>query len=99
VFLSNTTAKPFITGDQPIINLLDPRVTDDIEFYYPLSPTLAMIFSKDREKFPTPSRNATELEIEHYNHSIYERSEDQLYASDEAYLRALVLIDKHLFSP
>lgn len=99
VFISNTTAKPFITGDQPVVNLLDPHATEDIELYYPLSPILAMILSKDHNKFPMPSRNATELEIEYYNHKIYETSEDQLYASDEAYLRALVSVDKYLFSP
>ena len=97
IFLLNTTATPFITGDQPVINLLDPHKTDDLELYYPLSPTLGMILSKDHQKIPTQSRNVTELEAEHYNHSIYERSEDQLYASDEAYLRALVSIEKHLF--
>lgn len=98
VFLQNATATPFITGDQPIINLLDPHGTNDLELFYPLSPLLAMILSKDNNKFPTQNRHMTELEIEHYNHAIYERSEDQLYASEKAYLQALVSIDKHLFS-
>jgi len=61
--------------------------------------SLAMILSKDQQKFPIHSRNVGELKIEHYNHLVYEESEDQLYASDEAYLQALVSIDKHLGSP
>jgi hypothetical protein len=74
VFLQNTTATPFITGDQPIINLLDPHGTNDLELFYPLSPLLAMILSKDNTKFPTQSRHMTDLEIEHYNNAIHERS-------------------------
>ncbi len=96
VFLPNATTTPFITGDQPIINLLDPHATDDLEFYYPLAPALAMVLSKDQKKWPTQRHNVSSLEVERYNHLIYEISEDQLYANDEAYLRALVSIDKHL---
>lgn len=96
VFLPNATTIPFITGDQPIINLLDPHATDDLELYYPLAPTLAMMLSKDQSKWLTQGRNVSSLEVERYNHLIYEISEDQLYTNDEAYLRALVSIDKHL---
>jgi hypothetical protein len=94
--MPNATTTPFITGDQPIINLLDPHATDDLEFYYPLAPALAMVLSKDQKKWPTQRHNVSSLEVERYNHLIYEISEDQLYANDEAYLRALVSIDKHL---
>ncbi len=96
-FLLNATAKPFITGDQPVINLLDPRVTNDLELFYPLAPDLAMILSKDHQKFITQSRKVTEIEVEFYNHSIYEWSEDQLYSNDKTYLEALVTVDKHFF--
>jgi Protein of unknown function (DUF4238) len=96
VFLPNATTIPFITGDQPIINLLDPHATDDLELYYPLAPALAMILSKDQKKWLTQRHSVSLLEIERYNHLIYEISEDQLYANDEAYLRSLVSLDKHL---
>lgn len=96
VFLLNTTTIPFITGDQPIINLLDPHATDDLELYYPLAPALAIVLSKDQKKWLTQRYNVSSLEVERYNHLIYEIAEDQLYTNDEAYLRALVSIDKHL---
>ena len=42
VFLKNDTSIPFIAGDQPVLNMLDAKATDDVELYYPLSPRLAM---------------------------------------------------------
>lgn len=95
-FLINGTKTPFITGDQPIINLLDPNTTDDLELYYPLSPALSVILCKDAEKFPNQNRRVSELEVERYNHAIFEHSEDQLYGNDEVYLRQLAEIEKHL---
>ena len=98
IFLINQTPTPFITGDQPVISLLDPLKTDDLELYYPLSPALGIVLSKDTEKFSNQSRNVTELEVERYNHAIYERSEDQIYSGDKVYLQQLVSIEKHLFA-
>jgi hypothetical protein len=46
VFLKNETAVPFITGDQPVLNMLDPATTNDLELYYPLSSTLAIMLTK-----------------------------------------------------
>lgn len=99
VFLKNETAVPFVTGDQPVINTLDPKTTDDVALYYPLSPALAIILTKDIVRFPDQKRRVTSLEVEAYNHAIYSMSEDQVYANDEAYLRSLVAIGKHLIRP
>jgi hypothetical protein len=98
VFLKNETAMPFITGDQPVINILDPKTTDDVALYYPLSPKLAIVLTKDAMKFPNRTRRVTPLEVEVYNHAIYSTSEDQVYSGDEAYLRSLVAIGKNLIS-
>ena len=32
VLLENQTKISFITGDQPVVNMLDPRTTNDINF-------------------------------------------------------------------
>jgi hypothetical protein len=98
VFLKNETAVPFITGDQPVINTLDPKKTDAVALYYPLSPMLAMVLAKNTVKFPDRTRRVTSLEVEAYNHAIYSMSEDQVYSNDEAYLGSLVAIGKHLIS-
>lgn len=97
VFLKNNSSVPIITGDQPVINILGSG-GNDVEFYYPLSPDIAMILTKDNEKFPTESRAVSLLEVERYNYAIYDGSEDQIYSNSEAYLRELVSIDKNILS-
>jgi len=98
VFLKNHTPIPFIAGDQPVLNMLDPKATEDVELYYPLSPRLAVILTKDTAKFPDRERSVTLFEVERYNYAIYSESEDQIYSNDEAYLRSLVLMGKHVLA-
>lgn len=97
-FLRNETAVPFITGDQPVLNMLDPKKTDDLALYYPLSPRLAMLLTKDAVKLPNKIRSISQLEVESYNYAIYSKSEDQVYSDDVTYLRSLVAMGKHLLS-
>jgi len=98
VFLRNGTAIPFIAGDQPVINMLDPHATNDLELYYPLAPRLAMVLTNDAVKFSDRTRNVISFEVEHYNYAVYGRSEDQIYSNDESYLRSLVSIRKDLLA-
>jgi hypothetical protein len=96
IFLRNATAIPFIAGDQPVINMLNLEVTNDLELYYPLSPRLAMVFTKDAVKFPDRIRSVTSFEVERYNYAIYSKSDDQIYSNDAIYLRSLVSMGKDL---
>ncbi len=96
VFLKNETSSPFIAGDQPVLNMLDPKATNDLELYYPLSPRLAMVLTKDVARFPDRERNVTLFEVERYNYAVYGNSEDQIYSSDEDYLRQLVATKKNV---
>ena len=96
VFLKNATAIPFVAGDQPVINMLDPSATDDLELYYPLSPRLAMVLTKDVGKFPDRTRNVTSFEVERHNYAIYSKSEDQIYSNDQSYLSDLVRVNKNV---
>lgn len=98
VFLGNVTAIPFIAGDQPVINMLDPKATDDLELYYPLAPRLAMVLTKEAVNFPDRTRNVTRFEVERYNYAIYSRSDDQVYSNDQSYLRSLVRIRKDVLA-
>ncbi len=50
--LNNTSEVPLITGDQPVINTHavyhpEDEMVDKCEFYYPLSPTKALIVTED----------------------------------------------------
>lgn len=53
VMLENETDVPFITGDQPVINLLSPGSGEPprlLAFYYPVSPQLAVILDEVNER-------------------------------------------------
>lgn len=98
IFLTNDTPIPFVTGDQPVLNTLDPEVSDKIELYYPLSPNLAVIVTKDAARFPDRERGVTTFEVERYNYAIYSNSEDQIYSNDATYLGCLVATGKHILA-
>ena len=53
VFVENKTDRGFIAGDQPIVNLLatqDDVPPEELAFYYPLAPDLAIIVSREDYK-------------------------------------------------
>jgi Protein of unknown function (DUF4238) len=98
VFLKNAMSIPFVAGDQPVVNMLDPRATDDLELYYPLSPRLALVLTKDAIASPGRTRNVTAFEVERYNYAIYSASEDQIYSNHASYLRSLVSMPKEVLA-
>ena len=54
VFLANDTELGFITGDQPIVNLItsdDESPPDDLVLYYPISPNLAVLIAPKKYRF------------------------------------------------
>lgn len=98
VFLHNHTCNPFITGDQPVVNMLDPRETNDVALYYPLLPRLALVLTKDTVKFPVRERELSLFEVERYNYAIYRNSEDQIYSNDKVYMGGLVTMGKDVLA-
>lgn len=87
ILLKNETQLPFITGDQPVININDDRdprgIPSEIEFYYPLSPKSAMWFVLT-SKAPKPrTLDLTEEEVRSYNARIANNHHEQLYANEE----------------
>lgn len=90
IFLKNTTGIPLITGDQPVLNLLDPTDTADIELYYPVSPETAILLSCDENKTANKIRNITDMEVTSYNFMIFNKAADQVYSSDADYLDSFV---------
>lgn len=92
VLLDNSTQTPLITGDQPIINTHareDGTPPDRLEFYYPLSPTHAMLLTDNLEAFPRKRVCMTPGDVEKYNRLIFEMSHEQVFSNSNAYLEAL----------
>ena len=85
VMIDSRTDKPFITGDQPVINLLGLS-HPEVELFYPLTLKRAMILSASRERYSSSQKNAGLLEVEGYNFQMYQKSDTQLYGSDKDYL-------------
>lgn len=95
VFLRNETGCPFITGDQPIANMLGLNDEQErLEFYYPLNPTLAILFTPRGELFPAREKLAELSEVEAYNLKIYEISSTQIFGNDRDYLRSFSTVPK-----
>lgn len=96
VFLENESGIPFIAGDQPIFNVLDPFKTDDVELYYPLSPRLALLLTREQDEVDRSKRSLGAMAVETYNHLLYRASHDQIYGNDKDYLEALAAMPKDI---
>ncbi len=76
----------FITGDQPAINIHSPspndkKEVDDLEFYYPLSPDIAVILNfPDHQEWP---KNLSKQQTMELNKKIYQAAHLQVYATDD----------------
>lgn len=93
VLLRNKSDVPFITGDQPVINLLSVDV-EEVDLYYPLKPDLAMIFTADRTRYSGDTADVGPISVEGYNYRIYAKSDSQIYGNDPAYLASLASLPK-----
>lgn len=88
VFFRTSGQLPFITGAQPIVNTHRPSgtitVPEDIEFYYPLTPNLAMLYTK-KSDVENEAQIATDDDgVDRYNRMIIEASPDYFFGSDKA---------------
>jgi hypothetical protein len=90
VILKNDSNIPFITGDQPTINLNAASVAD-MKLYYPVTPQTALMLTVESSDI---DRSISRFEAEHLNHSIYRWSDDQIYGLEMPYLVALGALDK-----
>lgn len=86
VLLKNKSVKEFITGDQPVINTYATSVSnltppDKLEFYYPVSPSLAILIT-EKENHKESNRLAlNEKDVVSYNKLIVKNCHDQIYAT------------------
>tara|TARA_R110001592_G_scaffold16881_12_gene71705 strand:+ start:25165 stop:26112 length:948 start_codon:yes stop_codon:yes gene_type:complete len=83
VFESNSDY-PFITGDQPILNLGNPETEEEIWMYYPLSPYRCLILQpKNNRKYTNLSSN----DVLVLNTKIYNDALEQVYSHDKIFLK------------
>jgi Protein of unknown function (DUF4238) len=93
VVLDNDTEVPFITSDQPIINMqTDGKnfdVPEKMELYYPLSPTQAMLYLE--KSTPTGKfNNQVSIDDAHrYNQMMLDHSSLRVFSNSEEYLTFL----------
>ena len=87
-FLKKASHVPFVTSDQPVINL-NTHHDKSLRLYYPLTPELAVIFYKDAEATEKIIQACSSIEAEHLNEQMALKSVDQIYASDREYLLTL----------
>jgi hypothetical protein len=81
--LRNNTATPFITGDQPVINVHATAVAPgepvkDLDLYYPISPSLAVLVALA----PPDDSDLTEVDVVRYNALMAHHAHEQLYAAN-----------------
>lgn len=90
VLLRNQTSMPFITGDQPVVNLLS--VSDEppaeLAFYYPLSPRLAFFINEVDGDLSLSSDGLTVDQVCGLNAKILEASHSQVFGCSEDALRS-----------
>jgi hypothetical protein len=93
VLLDNATQIPFVTADQPVINLSanpkDFKAPEKFELYYPLSPTKAMMLV-ELESAHLPRADSVSAEQAHiYNLHMAAHSYMQVYANSRTELEAI----------
>lgn len=90
VLLDNPTDTPFVTADQPIINLhasFDRNRIEKLEFFYPLSPRRAMLLleaSNSRGGSPLSA-----ISVDSYNILMAQNSYEQVFSNSEEYLNSI----------
>ena len=85
VLLDRQGSKEFITGDQPVINtfaigLPMDQAPSELEFYYPVSPELAILIT---DRSPNDARSLSDHEVDHFNRMIVDQSETHIYGASE----------------
>lgn len=86
--LENNTDIPFITCDQPLINIKSNptnfEVPSELELYYPQTPQIALMFSmNDTISF---SKNVSKDEVKALNDLMVSSSQEQIYANEKSVL-------------
>lgn len=89
--LKNVSEIPFITGDQPAINihasLIKHVETTNLALYYPLSPTVSLLITKEQ----LCNTNCSIERVKEYNDMVESQSLELIFADDEFALHPYIL--------
>lgn len=87
--IKNTTETAFITGDQPVINTKAnfSGETSELELYYPLSPSIALLVTKEKNL----NIECSIEKIKEYNDMIERQSLALIFANDESDLQKYIV--------
>jgi hypothetical protein len=88
--IDNDTGTPFITGDQPIINIQavhTGKPPEKLEFFYPLSPKRAMFMVESTSTRDDFAMSA--ISVNNYNMMIVKNSWEQVYSDSSEYLDSI----------
>lgn len=92
--IKNKTDVPFITGDQPAVNLYGGNGTlpppDKLAIYYPISPRLGLVLCEVGEPSGYPELGIAEAQIDELNRRIITTSHRQVYANSRSALERYV---------
>jgi hypothetical protein len=93
ILLDNTTDIPFVTADQPVINLSaipkNFKPPAKFELYYPLSPTKAMMLLEPDSAHMPHRLSMSAEQVHHYNLLMAAHSFRQVYSNSKAELEAI----------
>ena len=93
VLLDNLTDVPFVTADQPVINLsASPKNFDrptKFELYYPLSPTKSMMLLEPDSSHLPSNASVSAGQAHHYNLLMAAHAYRQVYSNSQAELETI----------
>jgi hypothetical protein len=93
VLLENHTDVPFVTADQPAINIAlsttDTNPPEKFELYYPLSPTKAMLLVDPSSKHLPSDLSLSVMSVHVYNSHMAAHAYQQIYGSTSQILEAV----------
>jgi hypothetical protein len=91
ILIHNRTDVPFITGDQPAINLKGtrPRPPESLSIYYPISPQRALLLADVDEEPLFATEGLTSAQASMLNAVLFENCYKQMFARSKESLIAL----------
>lgn len=91
----NISAQKFLTSDQPIFNLKNEELDDkgnvkELEFYYPLSPTHAILIHFQESETKYYHEKLTEERVVFLNNKVIQNSHLFVFGNDEKQMKTLI---------
>lgn len=94
ILLTNATNVPFITSDNPVINLsaLDYKgIPEDFILYYPITPKSALLLADNKSNY---NSEVSSVDVNRYNLMLFNMAHSQVYANERNVIDCLMKISK-----